>query len=401
MRILIHSDEYNPTAQACSYRMEVFANTFLNCGDEVTVITSSANKANGTPHPHRETILYSPAIPMKKKTTFMRMLNNLSFGFSSVITAMGAGEFDAVLTTSPPVFSSIPGWLIARMKHAKLIYDVRDIWPDVALEMGSFTEDSFYCKVFSRITRFMYRHADMISSVSPRKVEKLCRYVTECTGRPEESQKVEFIGNGFDETMLNQEMDSDVAKEYGIQDSFTCVYIGNIGLAQGLGALLELAAKTKHKEVQFLLFGKGAEEEMLKKRVEQEGLTNVHFCGVLPHSNVASVLHEAKLSFISLKNANMKDSVPTKLYEAMGLGCPVLLVAEGDSCDIVQEAGLGKCVSPSNPELIPEVFDDMIDNYHLFDANRENAKQLMKQNYSRQVIALALREKIAKLVDQL
>lgn len=400
MKILIHTDEYNPTAQACSFRMEVFAKNFLECGDDVTVITSSANKANGPIHSHKETILYSPAILMKKKTTFMRLLNNVSFGITSVFTAMRAGEFDVVLTTSPPVFSSIPGWMIARMKHAKLIYDVRDIWPDVALEMGSFSDDSIYCKVFSFITRFMYRHADMISTVSPRKVEKLRRYAIDSTKQSEAAQKVTFVGNGFDEMMLDQQTDDSVVRKYGLLDRFTCVYIGNIGLAQGLGTLLDVASKTKHRGVQFLIFGKGAEEEMLKKRAEKEALPNVHFCGVLPHNEIASVLRNAKFSYISLKNANMKDSIPTKLYEAIGLGCPVILVAEGDACDILQETGHGRSVSPGNPELISDVFDSMIENYEAYDSNREHAKRLVKQNYSRQAIALEFREKIKSLIEE-
>ena len=75
MRILVHADEYYPTAQACSYRMQVFVDTFMALGDEVTVVTSSANMANGTIDKtlHQEKIIYSPAIRMKKKTTVMRI----------------------------------------------------------------------------------------------------------------------------------------------------------------------------------------------------------------------------------------------------------------------------------------------------------------------------------------
>ena len=172
MRILIHTDEYYPTAQACSYRMRTMADAFIDQGDEVVVIASSTNKGNGKIEPRREKILYSPAIRMKKKTTVMRMLNNLSFGITSIFTAMKAGKVDVVITTSPPPLVSIPGWIIAKCKGAKLVYDVRDIWPDVALEMGSFTEGSIYCKVFRTITRFMYKHADWVTTVSLAKLKK-------------------------------------------------------------------------------------------------------------------------------------------------------------------------------------------------------------------------------------
>lgn len=404
MKILIHSDEYYPTAQACSYRMQVFVDTFMSMGDEVTVITSSANKANGVLDRslHKERIIYSPAIRMKKKTAVMRMLNNITFALSSIFAALLAGKIDVVITTSPPPLVSVPGWIIAKLKGAKLVYDVRDIWPDIALEMKGFTEDSFFCKVFRKIARFMYKHSDVVTTVSDGKVEKVKNYVSELHGSKagsEHTDKVWLVGNGFDESVLDNAFDQSVVDKYGIDKKFTCVYIGNIGLAQGLGALLDVAAKTKHKDIQFLLFGMGAEKALLEKRVADEGLTNVRFCGVIEHSKVPSILSKAKLSFIPLKNSSMKDSVPTKIYEALGVGCPVLLVAEGNSAAIVEESGFGKTVSPDHTESLVGVFDGMIDTYSDLEAHREAAKKLMLEKYSRQKIAAEFEKKLKDLCD--
>lgn len=392
MNILIHTDEYYPTSQACSYRMQVFADTFTSLGDKVTVVTSTANLGPSTDEQQlrREKIIYSPAIRMKKKTTIMRMLNNLSFGVSSIFSSFHAGKVDVVITTSPPPLISISGWIISKVKRAKLVYDVRDIWPDVALEMGSFTEDSFYCKTFKSIAAFMYKHADIVTTVSPGKVEKLKNQFSSyfhCKKNRTED-KVWLVENGFDESVRKYDLDHEIIEKYDIDKKFTCVYIGNIGLAQGLGALLDVAANTKHKGVQFLCFGKGAEKEILEKRVREEGLNNVRFCGVVDHDKVLSILTYSKLSFIPLKNNNMKDSVPTKLYEALGLGCPVLLVAEGDSVDIVKEVGLGRYISPSEgKEKLVELFDSIVDNYQLFDEHKENAIEVVQEKYSRQKIA--------------
>lgn len=402
MRVLIHADEYYPTAQACAFRMQVFVDTFMAMGDEVTVITSSSNKVNLSTDKtkHKEKIIYAPAIRMKKKTTVMRMLNNLTFGITSVFAAIGVGKVDVVVTTSPPPLVSIPGWFIAKCKGAKLVYDVRDIWPDVALEMGSFTKDSFFCKVFEKITRFMYKHADIVTTVSPGKAEKIKGHVRSCFSQKYEisyTDKVWLVGNGFDESVIESDFDQSVIDQYEFDKKFTCVYIGNIGLAQGLGALIDVASKTKHKEVQFLCFGMGAEKEMLEKRVKDEGLTNIHFCGVVDHSKVFSILSFAKISFIPLKNSNMKDSVPTKVYEALGIGCPVLLVAEGDSADIVKDAGLGRTISPDESEKLADVFDDMIDHYNDYDVHRDEAIHLMHDKYSRQKIAKEFVEKLHQL----
>lgn len=401
MRILIHTDEYYPTAQACSYRMRVMADTFIEQGNEVVVVASSTNKGNGKIEPRREKIFYSPAIRMKKKTTVMRMLNNLSFGFTSIFMALRAGKIDVVITTSPPPLVSISGWIIAKYKKAKLVYDVRDIWPDVALEMGSFTEGSIYCKVFKKITRFMYKHADWVTTVSPGKVEKIKNHVISVGGSKgglAHTDKVKLVGNGFDESVENNLIDNELIAKYELNKKFTCVYIGNIGLAQGLGALLEMAEQSKHKEVQFLLFGKGAEKDILEQKAKDMKLDNVHFCGILPHEKVFTLLSNAKMSFIPLKNSNMKDSIPTKVYEALGIGCPVLLVAEGDSCDIVNESGMGRCVSPDDTEQLANVFDEMIENYSKYSEHRTEARKLMHEKYSRQQIALNFEKQLHELL---
>ena len=400
MKILIHTDEYYPTAQACSYRMRVIADTLIDQGNEVVVVCSSTNQGNGKKEVRREKIVYSPAFRMKKKTAAARLINNLSFGVSSIFSSLKVGEVDIVITTSPPPLVSIPGWMIAKLKKAKLVYDVRDIWPDVALEMGSFSEGSFFCKVFRNIALFMYKHADMITTVSPGKVEKIQEYVRSARGKksgPLNVSKVRLIGNGFDESVQNHPINHELIRRYGLDHTFTCVYVGNIGLAQGLEALLKLAAETKHKEVQFLLFGTGAEKKMLEAKAKEMGLDQVKFCGVLPHEDVYTLLSSAKLSFISLKNSNMKDSIPTKVYEALGIGCPVLLIAEGDSCRIIEEAKLGRHLSPDCIEQLPEVFDEMINHYDQIILHKEEARRLMHDQYSRQQIAIEFAKQLRAL----
>lgn len=400
MRILIHTDEYYPTAAACAYRMKVLADTLADAGNDVIVIASSTNKDNGKIESQGGKILYSPAIKMKKKTTFMRMLNNCSFGLSSIFTSMKTGSIDVVITTSPPPLVSIPGWIIAKIKHAKLIYDVRDIWPDVAIEMGSFSESSLYCRVFKMIANFMYKHADLVTTVSPGKVKKINDHVKNVNKQKPSVDKVTLVSNGFDENVLNNSIDEQLVNKYKLNERFTCVYIGNIGLAQGLDKLLDIATNTKHKEIQFLLFGTGAELELLKERVKNENLGNVQFCGILPHDKVLTLLSVAQISFISLKSSNMKDSIPTKVYEALGIGCPVFLVAEGDSCDIVKETGLGMCVSPDSEASISNIFDDMVDNYGQYKKQKEFAKMLMKNKYSRQKIASDFEKKLRNWIER-
>ncbi len=391
MRILLHTEEYLPTALACAIRMDVFASQLRQLGHEVVVIAGS-NHLAGKENKKHEGVIYAPTMKMRKKTTLLRLLSNLSFAVSSVFCAMRAGKFDVVITTSPPPLISISGWLIAKMKGAKLVYDVRDIWPDVALEMGSFSEGGLFASVFGWIADFMYRRADRITTVSPGKVSKL-RNKLDADSR----DKVLLISNGYDLRNDLESRNGDAVKRFGLKDCPTCVYIGNVGLAQGLESLLEIAAQTKHREYQFLIFGSGAEKESLEAKAKQQGLIQVRFCGNLPHEQVAAVLSHAKISYIPLKNANMKDSVPTKLYESLAVGCPVLLAAVGDAADILEETGLGFHVSPDEGEKIVAAFDELVDRYDQIIQKRESAMRIVRERHSRQSAVLELEKQLRSL----
>lgn len=388
MRILLHTQEFLPTARACAIRMDVFADELRQLGHTVTVVSGSGSCLE------REHVIAAPTLPMKKKTTLRRMLRDLSFAVTSVFSAFAAGKTDVVITTSPPPLVSVSGWLIAKMKGAKLVYDVRDIWPEVALEMGSFTPESVYCRVFQWIANFMYRKADLITAVTPGKVAKLRKMLG-----PEMGRKVLLVENGYDLRFDREKQKEDAAIRWNMKDRFTCVYIGNVGMAQGLGSMLEIAARTKHRDISFLIFGTGAEKEKLEAMARKRGLNQVRFCGELPHDQVASVLRHAKISCIPLKNGNMRDSVPTKLYESLAMGCPVLLAAEGDAVDILSQTMLGRWASPEDLQQLVSEFDSMVEHYGDLCRNRQEAMRVIRQEHSRQSAVRELETWLCGLCD--
>ena len=392
MKVLIHCDDYTPRHAPGAIRMQVFSTVFRQSGNHVAVLASKQSFDGGSLRPEEAT--YCSAIPLRKKTSFYRLANQMSYALTSFFKSFSVGKADVVITTSPPVLISMFGWLIAKCKRAKLVYDVRDIWPDVALEMGSFTEGSLYCRLFRFIANFMFQHADAITTVSEGKVEKIKAKLPE-----DQRSKVWLVGNGIDESFLKQEEDKTVIEKYHLHDKFTCVYFGNIGLAQGLSHLLDLAEAVDPEKYQFLLFGKGAEVQALTQNAAQRGLTNVRFFDTVNAQTVYSVLRNAAMTYIPLVNANLKDSIPTKTYEALGAGCPILMVAEGDAPKIVQQSRLGVTLSPNDIDQLPEVFEKFAEDYPNYIAQRDYAREYVLREHSRQQIALSFEHQLSELVN--
>lgn len=392
MNILFHAHEFNiKEGGPCTKRIDSLATYLANNNYNVTILTSSHNKKNEiTTIDRKYKILYAYSTSKIKGSTIKRFLNNIIFGITSFFYGITKlKNIDVVITTSPPPLISIFGYLIAKIKKAKLVYDVRDIWPDVAIEMESFDEKSLYYKVFKFIANFMYKHSDYITTVTPGKVEKIKKYAG--------SDKVLYIQNGFDDNLTKFSIEQEVVEKYELNKKFTIVYIGNVGLAQNLDALIELAKTYKEKEnIQFLIFGEGAYKNTLQAKISELGLTNISLEGKIDYCKVYTILKYSKISFISLKNTKMTDSVPTKMFDALGIGCPILLLAKGDSCDILNEVHLGE--HAENIEELKTKFSYMIENYEKYTKYKEDSINKIAQKYSRKEIAKKFEMEVLKNV---
>ena len=369
MKVIIHMGDPYPTEGPNAKRMRTFYEALISHGHEAYVLAPrSEGQVSG------KGIVYFDSVSLTTKSSLNRLRNQMTIGFNSMKAARQIPDADVVITTSPPALINVFGWKIAKKKKARLIYDVRDIWPDVGWEMGSFRKNSLYSRVFEWNRNFMLKHSDLVMAVSKGKVKKLKAY------RP--SSDVISIQNGLDEAFLKNEENPALIKKYHLDEMYTCVYVGNLGLAQGLQQLLLIAEKAKDMPVQFLLFGSGVEGEQLKEYARAHNLTKVHFPGRLPNRDMFTILKHAGMSFVSLVNENLKDSVPTKMFEALGVGCPVLLAAVGDSADILNETGLGIAVRPNDGESLWRAFQTIYNTDYT--DKKDKGIQVILERYSRQ-----------------
>lgn len=391
MRLLFLTDSFRPSRSACANRACVLADAMREAGIDVQVLASS-DSLLGAPEGYvkPEYVTFFETFPLQEKTFVNRLKNNFGGQRASVKVAQSMGSFDVVVCTTPPLLLTTSAMKIAKSKGAKLVLDVRDVWPDVAYEMGSFTPGSPYGRFFAHIAKRGFKAADMVATVSPGKAEKLKARVPAGT-------LVELVPNGIDESFVDNEEDLAVVERFDLERGPICCYVGNIGLAQGLGTLLDIASE-RH-DVRFLLFGAGADKKALEERAISEGLANVEFCGSVDGRGVYTVLKHSSLSFVPLVSSRLRDSIPTKLYECISCGCPVLLAAQGDSVNLLEETGLGAHAAPEDSKGLLRAFDELM--VRRFSTEEKTiAAQGMLSAHSRQKAAHAFAETLLNVFGQ-
>lgn len=384
MRLLFLTDSYRPSRSACANRVSVLVQAMLDAGIDVQVLSSS-DSLLGAPENYEKPdfVTFFETFPLQEKTLVNRLKNNFGGQRESIKVAAGMGDFDVVLCTTPPLLLTTSAISIAKKKNAKLVLDVRDIWPDVAIEMGTFKPNSLYGRFFSHIAKRGFKAADMVTTVSAGKVTKLASRICKA------GASVHLVPNGIDESFVESTEDKAVVDQFNLDKGTVCSYVGNIGLAQGLGTLLDIAAVRPN--IRFLLFGTGADKQKLEDRVHEEGITNVEFCGTVDAAGVYTVLKHSALAYVPLVSSRLKDSIPTKLYECIACGCPVLLAAQGDSVDLLEESGLGKHAAPEDPKGLLREFDALIEQKYSEEEKR-NAAARMLSEHSRQKAACEFAE---------
>ena len=394
--IWIHIDSYRPNGNAPANRAFAFANYFSSKGYKVNVIT--IGKEDKIDIREEATVYYlKDKWHFKKKNTFSRLQDNLTFSkkTASFIRKHKNEISNSIFMVSIPEYISGSSSIKARKYGALLITDVRDIWPEVAIEMGVFKENSLKSKIFRHYANKYYKNSDYIFTVSRRKTE----YLQSLT-KHSMDERIVWIGNGFDLDTVSLKSDDSIMDGYDIKNKSIISYVGNVGKAQHLISLIKYAESIKDSPDDiFVIAGKGGELDSLKQYSEDNGLTNVIFTGPVSKEQAKFIICKSKVSFIPLASDKMLDSVPTKLFESLGLGTPVILVANGESVDILNESKFGLSILPSNVDKISCLFDSFNEQYESIMKHKDDAANLMMTKYSRQKYCEEFERIISKHLD--
>ena len=399
MHILVLSHYYPPEGNAPATRTHAHAKRWVADGHRVTVVTSNPNCPGGVIYdgytnrlrPQREAI---DGVDVVRVWTYLaanagfakRTANYLSFMLSGTLAGCRVDRPDVVLATSPQFFNGWAGVLTKWLRRRPLVLEIRDIWPESILTVGAM-RPGLLVRVLEWLERRMYRAADRIVAVGRGYRDNILSKVTP-------RQPIAIVTNGVDAREYQPaEPDDAFRREHGLGDAFVCSYIGTVGMAHGLEVVLGAAERLRDRDdVRFLIVGDGAERRRLEEDAARRGLNDrVRFTGRLPKDEMPRALAASDCCLVHLKpSALFATVIPSKIFETMAMGVPMILGVEGEAVEIVREADAGLTMTPGDAGELAARVCELADSPLLRARLARRGPDAVRSRFNRDTLAAAM-----------
>jgi len=366
MRIRFITLYFPPEVGAAQRRLSELTRRLADRGHQVTILTGFPNYPSGIkPEKYRGKlvmhenidgcrIIRVPHFIAPNKGFLKRILIHLTFAFSASIYSLFMKRDDIIYLESPPLFNGFIGLVNKWIRRIPYFFNVADLWPQTAIEMGALKS-----KPIIAFTQFLeklfYNQSSKILAVT-------AGIKTFIVNMGYDESMVPLITNGVDHKIFHEGVDPDpLVMEYKKPGRTLALYAGTHGMAHSLGTILQAADQLRNEEIDFLFIGDGAEKEQLVAMAAEMKLSNVSFVDPLPQTRMPAILKGADIAIIPLKNLPIFDSaMPSKCFEAMAAGLPIMLSVRGEMADHINKAGCGFTAQPDNLEQIIEAFRKFI-----------------------------------------
>ena len=397
MKILVISQYYFPE----SFQITPICEQLVADGHDVTVLTGRPNYPSGVvPQEyktgHKEEIICGVRVIRcfevgRRHGPLWLALNYLSYCLSSIWKVFKLKDhYDLVFIYQlSPVLMAIPGCLYAKKHHLPLFLYCCDLWPE-SLKMYIQNEKNPLFLAIKYISRRIYRSADRSATQSP----SFISYLEKTHGIP--TDKLLYLPTFADETYLDQDFTPE-------QETFNFVFLGNLGIAQNLLAVLTAVEKIKDiPGFQVHFVGDGCCLQDMKTFVAEHGLTEiVVFHGRKPVEEMPKYYKLANACLVSLKADNQTGfTLPAKVQGYMAAGKPILGMIDGSAKEVIEESGCGLCVNADDIDGFANAMADFILNKEQYQNCGKNGREYFKTHFKKSIFMEHLHTEIADLVRQ-
>lgn len=371
MRILLVAQDIGSTQMGMVFRPYMFAKQLKNRGHEVRCLTASfahIRRSNPTIRKDLETSDVDGLEFQWLKTfryqgnSWRRVLNMFWFSGKLILYSWNlARRFrpDLVLASSPHPLVIFGAWCIARLARARLVFEVRDIWPQSLIQIGNISPRHPFMQILGIAEKFAYRHSDQVISVLPHSLSHM-------ENRGLLAEKFVYIPNGIDqkEWASPVPMGADVQKSFDdfVSDKKVVLgYAGAHGVANALEFVLEALHSIQGQPLGFVFVGEGVRKQELMNRAQRLGLKNVLFLPSLSRPQVIDLMSRWHAGFISLKKTQVFEHgvSPNKLMDYGMSGLPVIY-AITHTGSAVEKNDFGWLVEAENAADLARVFHQLL-----------------------------------------
>lgn len=411
-KILIHSIAFSPDGVSTAYLYNDIAKGFKERGYEVVVLTT-------TPHYNfvKQEVAKQPLVkmcfglyykssfegikvlhvPQKKfKSTLLRILGFVFWHIMSLILGLSEKKVSAILSPSPPLTIGLINLIIGKIKGAKVVYNVQEIYPDFLIEQGGL-KSPVIINLLKNLERFVYNKSHAVTTIDKVFYETI-------VGRFDDPSKLHIIPN-FVDTQLYKPLRQ---VNLGLPDNLfrqnehiKLMYAGNIGHAQDWDPLLQLALRLKGQAFDFYIIGEGVMKSYVESKVEEYSLKNVFVLPYQPRDLMPKLLAFSDLQYIFMSKEMEGHGFPSKVYTIMACAKP-LLVCSGEGTPIINFLHSTACAYLVTEVTLEEKVDKMVSfltstsREELYNMGQSGLQEVLI-NYSKQVVV----KKYVDLIDNL
>jgi len=392
LRFLVFTQYFPPEVGASQARLSAFVRELKSLGHEVEVITGFPNHPTGRIFPEYRGKFYVreewEGIPVHRVWLYpstgaglKRMLNYLSFTLTSLWGFLKAQRPDYIFVESPPLFLSVPAWLVSRFWGVPFIFNVADLWPDSVKELGLMS-NRFILRIAEWLELWTYRRAAYVNAVT----EGIKTSLIDNKSVPR--SKILFLPNGADVTLYDKRCvgNDQLLARFGLPNGAKVVlYAGTHGFAHGLETAIKAAKilKDKAPEVRFMFVGGGSEKDKIISFANEIGCSNVLFKDPMPQNELVDLYCLAHVGLVMQRNLPFFEGHrPAKTFTYMAASKPVIFSGLGEGARLVEEARAGLVVPPEDPEALANAVKTLVENPQLAEELGRNGRRYVEEHLS-------------------
>ncbi|MDH4140615.1 MAG: glycosyltransferase family 4 protein [Coriobacteriia bacterium] len=397
MRVLyIHQFFATRESELGLIRSYEFSRRMLAAGHEVTMVTSSSRLAEDFSRRlfNRGEIdgIDVRAIRVRYSNYMgyaRRMWSFALFTVGATWIALTAPRPDVVFATSTPLTVGIPGWIASALRGVPFVFEVRDLWPEAAIQMGAIKRGSVLARFAGWLERFLYRRATAVIALSPGMAEGVMAH-----GIDEE--RVHTIPNSCDLDLFSPgPKDAEIAEQFDIAGRFVVAYAGAIGPSNGLEDIVpqaaRLLAERGREDITFLIAGDGKSLPRMRELKEEWALGNMILAGSMPKHDIPRLLRTADVLMTLFADVPiLAVNSPNKFFDGIATGKPMLVNSPGWTRDLVQENDIGVYVPPTDANALADAVERLAADPEAVERMGRNARSLAEREFDRNDLAARL-----------